>query len=142
MAQISRTGQLEREHLPPHQAQLHQNLILRQRRSRQCTDNHSQIAYKYYPYLLSDEVVNRCNIEQKFFEEPELWYLVYSIIMAAEAFHSANFKIGDVRPHNVFISPEGQVRVATQFTWPNEQTNYLKTVFDKETTYLCSNFTS
>jgi hypothetical protein len=44
--------------------------------------------------------------------------------------------VGDVRPENVFISHEGQVRVATQLTWPNEQTNYLKTIFDKEITYL------
>lgn len=26
--------------------------------------------------------------------------------------------------------------MATQLTWPNEQNNYLKTVFEKETTYL------
>jgi serine/threonine protein kinase len=75
-------------------------------------------------------------MEGKFFEEAELWYLVYSVISAGEAFHSAGLKIGDVRPQNVFISPEGQVRVATQVSWPNEQTNYLKTVFEKETTYL------
>jgi serine/threonine protein kinase len=77
-------------------------------------------------------------MEGKFFEEAELWYLVYSIIQAGGAFHSAGIKIGDIRPQNVFISPEGQVRVATQFTWPGEQTNYLKTVFEKETTYLCN----
>lgn len=87
--------------------------------------------------MLKDEVVNRCNMEGKFFEESELWYLVYSIILAAESFHSRGEKVGDVRPQNVFISPEGQVRVATQYTWPGEQTNYMKTVFEKEVTYLC-----
>lgn len=80
-------------------------------------------------------------MEGKFFEEAELWYLVYSIILAAEAFHSRAEKVGDVRPQNVFISPEGQVRVATQYTWPNEQTNYMKTVFEKEVTYLCNSRT-
>jgi serine/threonine protein kinase len=95
-----------------------------------------QVAFKYYPYLLKDEVLNRNSMEGKCFEEAELWYLVFSIIHAADAFHSQVRKLGDVRPLNVFISPEGQVRVATQFSWPNEQTNYLKTVFEKEPTYL------
>lgn len=97
----------------------------------------TQVQYKYYPYLLSDEVVNRHNIEGKFFEEVELWYLVYSIIQAAASFHSKGSKVGDIQPKNVFISPEGQVRVATQHTWPGEQANYFKTIFEKETTYLC-----
>lgn len=44
-------------------------------------------------------------MEGKFFEEAELWYLVYSVISAGDAFHAAGRKIGDVRPQNVFISP-------------------------------------
>ena len=95
-----------------------------------------QVTFKYYPYLLKDEILNRNSMEGKCFEEAELWYLVFSIIHAADAFHAQGRKLGDVRPLNVFISPEGQVRVATQFSWPNEQTNYLKTVFEKEATYL------
>lgn len=95
-----------------------------------------QVTFRYYPYLLRDEILNRNSMEGKCFEEAELWYLVFSIIHAASAFHTNGCKVGDVRPLNVFISPEGQVRVATQFSWPNEQTNYLKTVFEKEPTYL------
>lgn len=79
--------------------------------------------------MLRDEIVNRCNMEGKYFEEAELWYLVYSMILAGSHFHAHGEKLGDIRPLNVFISPEGQVRIATQFTWPNEQTNYAKTVF-------------
>jgi serine/threonine protein kinase len=68
-------------------------------------------------------------MEGKHFEEPELWYLVYSMIQAGNTFHSKKLKLGDVRPENIFISPEGQVRVSTQYSWPGEQTNYQKTVF-------------
>jgi len=68
-------------------------------------------------------------MEGKYFEEAELWYLVYSMILAGNTFHAKNMKLGDIRPQNIFISPEGQVRVATQYTWPGEQTNYQKTVF-------------
>ena len=77
-------------------------------------------------------------MEAKSFEESELWYLVYSIIQAADTFHARGLRVGDIRPLNVFISPEGQVRVATQFTWPGEQSSYLKTAFEKEVTYLCT----
>jgi serine/threonine protein kinase len=94
------------------------------------------IQYKFYPYLLSDEVINRCNMEGKHFEEAELWYLIYAVIGAAASFHAKGVKLGDVRPQNVFISPEGQVRVATQLTWPNESTNYHKAVYEREITYL------
>lgn len=76
-------------------------------------------------------------MENKYFEEAELWYLIYSIISAASTFHTKNLKLGDIRPQNIFISPEGQVRVSTQYSWPGEQTNYQKTVFEKEVTYLC-----
>jgi serine/threonine protein kinase len=74
-------------------------------------------------------------MEGKCFEEAELWYLVFSIIHAADAFHASGKKVGDVRPLNVFISPEGQVRVATQLSWPNEQTNYLSPEELKDISY-------
>jgi len=28
-------------------------------------------------------------------------------------------KVGDVRPENVFINEDGQIKVGTQFTWPS-----------------------
>jgi len=44
-------------------------------------------------------------MEGKYFEEAELWYLVYSMISAGNTFHSKNMKLGDIRPQNIFISP-------------------------------------
>jgi serine/threonine protein kinase len=51
-------------------------------------------------------------------------------------FHKTGRKVGDVRPENVFISEEGQVKVATRLTFPSENTNYHKTFYEKEVTYL------
>jgi serine/threonine protein kinase len=40
------------------------------------------------------------------------------LISAGYEFHKNNKKIGDVRPENVFINEDGQVKVATYLTWP------------------------
>ena len=46
-------------------------------------------------------------------------------------------KIGDVRTKNIFISEStGNIKVANLFSWPCEVTNYEKTIFNQETTYL------
>lgn len=37
-------------------------------------------------------------MKQKFFDEPELWYLVYTLITAGHEFHEKGEKVGDVRP--------------------------------------------
>ena len=44
-------------------------------------------------------------------------------------------KVGDIRPHNVFLNQEGEAKVSSCYSWPREQTNFSKT-FDNERTYL------
>ena len=53
--------------------------------------------------------------------------------------HGQGHKIGDVRPDNIFINEDGQVKVATTYSWPSEQTNYSKSFYEKEITYLGMN---
>jgi len=79
--------------------------------------------------VLADEIRNRACLKQKFFDETELWYLIYTLISAGHEFHKNGRKVGDVRPENVFINEDGQVKVATQLTWPSENTNYHKTFY-------------
>lgn len=47
-------------------------------------------------------------------------------------------KIGDVRPQNIFINDQGEVKVANLYSWPRENTNFMK-AFEKENTYLGNN---
>ena len=52
-------------------------------------------------------------------------------------FHLRKLKIGDVRPENVFLNSEGEIKVASQFTYPYGATNYQKTLTNREiVTYL------
>lgn len=62
-----------------------------------------QIDYDNYQYVLVDELKNRQKIKH-YFEELELWYLIYSLVSASHHFRSINSKIGDVRPQNIFIN--------------------------------------
>lgn len=72
----------------------------------------------------------------KYFEEEELWYLLYSLVGCAKDFQKVEKKIGDVRPHNVFINEEGQIKIANVFSWPYEKTNFEKTGYENVLTYI------
>lgn len=72
----------------------------------------------------------------KHFEEEELWYLLYSLCSSARDFSKIDSKIGDVRPYNIFINEEGQIKIANLFSWPYERNNFDKTAFEKQLTYL------
>jgi hypothetical protein len=72
----------------------------------------------------------------KYFEEEELWYLLFSLSSCAKDFSKIDRKIGDVRPHNIFINEEGQIKIANAFSWPYEKTNFEKTAYEKTRTYI------
>lgn len=72
----------------------------------------------------------------KHFSEEELWYLLYSLTSAARDFSKLGSKVGDIRPYNIFINEEGQLKIANLFSWPYEKTNFEKTAFERQTTYL------
>ena len=96
-----------------------------------------QIDYENFPFMLRDEIINRENMHHKVFEENELWYLLYTLVSTARDFHNKNLKVGDIRPDNIFINEDGQIKMGTQFSWPGEQLNFTKTLYEKEKTYLC-----
>lgn len=51
-------------------------------------------------------------------------------------FHDRSLKVGDISPSNVFMSLDGNVALAHQFSWPGEKTNYQKSLFNHTITYL------
>ena len=81
--------------------------------------------------MLDEEIENRRK-EEKYFDEPELWYLLYDMVYSATVFKRMNKKVGDIRPANIFLNAEGQIKIANIFSWPNETTNYQKTILNKE----------
>lgn len=47
-----------------------------------------------------------------------MWYLIYTILSAASVYHQQGIKAGDIRPDNIFINEDGQVKVASIDSWP------------------------
>jgi hypothetical protein len=89
------------------------------------------MTYPDYPHLLVDEIEER-RATRKYFEEDELWYLLYAF---ANSKRQLKGKIGDIRPQNVFINDQGRVKIASTLSWPKEPTNYSK-AFEDISTYL------
>lgn len=55
----------------------------------------------------------------RFFNEAEMWYLLYSIIRAGNKFEKLKKKIGDVSPYNILINDDGQIKVLSTCSIPN-----------------------
>lgn len=73
---------------------------------------------------------------EEHFQETEIWYLLYILISSAAEFHKRKMKLGDIRPQNIFINKQGQVKLANTLSWPREQNNYFKSLTEKQPTYL------
>ena len=65
-----------------------------------------------------------------------MWYLLYVLVSTAKYFSLINSKVGDIRPHNIFISEDGNIKLAMYLSWPNEPSNYSKIMYLKEITYI------
>jgi hypothetical protein len=85
--------------------------------------------------LLTDEIYNRKGLN-KLFDQSEIWYLLYTAVSAAKDFQKTKIKLGDIRPQNIFINVDGQVKLANIYSWPNEDNNYMKTILNNEPTYI------
>jgi predicted double-glycine peptidase len=97
--------------------------------------NQIQLKFDNHSYLLTEEIYNRNGKKSKF-EEWELWYLLLGLISAhQEVKTKTGERLGDVRPHNIFLNAQAEMKIANVYSWPRESTNFNKT-FDNEKTYL------
>ncbi len=85
--------------------------------------------------MFEEELENRISLDKHLSEE-EMWYLLYTLVSTAKDFSFINRKVGDIRPHNIFVNEAGQIKLAVNFSWPNEPTNFQKTMNEKEITYI------
>lgn len=96
-----------------------------------------QMTFDFYPYILSEEIHSRVELNTPF-NEQELWYLLYEIVCASKDYEKMNMKSGDVRPRNIVINENGQIRLVSRCSFPNELANYGKAFESKEPGYLCN----
>ena len=68
-----------------------------------------------------------------------MWYLLYNIVRAGFKFEKIKKKIGDVNPHNILINDDGQVKVLSTVSLPNELNNFEKIVEDRNAKVFLGN---
>ena len=76
------------------------------------------------------EINNRKRLG-RYFLETEMWYLLYNIVRAGHKFEKVKKKVGDVSPNNILINDDGQIKVLSTVSLPNELNNFQKLVEDK-----------
>jgi len=59
-------------------------------------------------------------------------------VYASSIFQRKKEKSGDIRPRNVLIDEKGDIAIINTLTFPNELTNYYKSLYNSEITYLGS----
>ncbi|KAL4494442.1 hypothetical protein ABPG72_019852 [Tetrahymena utriculariae] len=91
--------------------------------------------YEYYSLNLEKELEKRYP-EQKYFSEPEIWYLIDSMVNACSFFESNKIYHGDIRPTNVLLTVSGQVKLADNGIVNQSKNGYNKALFDGDAPYL------
>lgn len=87
--------------------------------------NPMQNTYPNYPYTLS-ELIKQRQPDRRLFKESELWYVLYALTAAKRDIGGRTKKLGDIKPENVFVNEDGKVKVASQFSWPDEHPSFVR----------------
>ncbi|KAL4434696.1 hypothetical protein ABPG74_017116 [Tetrahymena malaccensis] len=102
-----------------------------------CGDfNKITIYFEYYFHDLEKELNRRRENGLEFFSESELWYLLDSLIQACCYFEKNKIYHGDIRPTNILLTPEGQVKIADHGILHADHSNYYKMLSRREKCYL------
>lgn len=62
--------------------------------------------------------------------------MLYNLLEASSIFEKRRQKSGDIRPKNVLIDEKGEIAVVNMLTFPDETTNYLKSLDFQVAAYL------
>ena len=84
----------------------------------------AKITYDGHPFTLEKEIENRQKLQNGYFKEEELWYLLWALSDVGRRFHESGYKVGDITPRNVLMNEHGALKLIHQFSWPGNKTNY------------------
>ena len=69
----------------------------------------------------------------KYFLEEEIWYLLYNLIRAGNKAEQIHKKIGDIHPKNILIDDNGQTKIFSTLSVPDQIDNFWKVVENRNT---------
>lgn len=52
--------------------------------------------------------------------------MLYGLAMAKHDVEGRARQLGDIKPENIFINQDGKLKVANQFSWPDELPSFCK----------------
>lgn len=94
----------------------------------------TQNSYPNFPYTLSELIKQRAP-DRRLFKESELWYVLFALAAAKHDLANRTKKLGDIKPENIFVNEEGKVRVASQYSWPDELPSFARALDLERTAY-------
>lgn len=83
------------------------------------------VYWEYYPHTLEKELDKR-HARQEYLTEPELWYILDSVVSVLSFLEQYKIYHGDIRPVNVLLTPEGHVKIADHGLVHSDRTGYVK----------------
>jgi hypothetical protein len=63
---------------------------------------------------------------------------LYQLLIGSNAFQKKRQKSGDIRPRNILINDLGHVNIINVLSFPDEISNYYKSLLHKVPTFLCN----
>ncbi len=91
------------------------------------TVNELSSYHEYYRNNLELEITSRRQ-DGSYYSEPDLWMILYSLISAAAFLEKFNKNLDDVRPKNVFVTQDGQLKLLAFGDFPDDMPAFLKAV--------------
>lgn len=83
------------------------------------------LTYELCPHILDSELVNR-KYESRYYNEAELWYLLYNTLDSCKDFENMNLNVGDIRPKNILLNDVGKLKLISMYSWPGEMSGLEK----------------
>lgn len=100
-----------------------------------------QIVYPKFEFVLSSEIKNRNNLN-KYFDETEVWYVLYNLVRAGNKFELLKQKIGDIHPNNILINEDGQTAIISRLSLPDQPDNFHRYIEDRKAEVFLGKFVS
>lgn len=89
----------------------------------------TQMEFEYYKFVLKSEITCRHHTFL-FFEETELWYLLYNLLEAAYLLASTGRTLGDVHPMHILLNDKGRVKLIPRVLFPQAPSAFQRVVED------------
>ena len=76
-------------------------------------------------YLLDMEIQNRRS-QQKYYTEPDLWFMLYHMLDGVKEMEIRDIMVGDIRPKNILLNANGTIKMINRMSWPGEESGLTK----------------